>query len=246
MCATCRWSPMRRCASCRRTRSSRPRRRRRRRADRRHLGPGLDQGRQHAQAARHPPRRHRRALHRDPVRRSQAWRRSRHRNPRSPVAEQTLISLRAVTKIYGTGEAEVAALAGIDLDIHDGEFVAVMGPSGSGKSTSMNILGCLDTPTGGHYYFRGADVGRDEQGSAGAAAPALSRLRVPGLQSAEAHHGARKSRTAADLSRTCRAPSATAWRWKRWRRSAWPTAPITPQRNFPAASSSASPSPARW
>jgi putative ABC transport system ATP-binding protein len=75
------------------------------------------------------------------------------------VAEQALISLRGVTKIYGSGEAEVAALAGIDLDIRDGEFVAVMGPSGSGKSTTMNILGCLDTPTGGHYYFRGADVG---------------------------------------------------------------------------------------
>jgi putative ABC transport system ATP-binding protein len=72
---------------------------------------------------------------------------------------QPLISLRDVTKIYGSGEAEVRALAGIDLDVHDGEFVAVMGPSGSGKSTCMNILGCLDVPTGGHYYFRGADVG---------------------------------------------------------------------------------------
>jgi putative ABC transport system ATP-binding protein len=70
-----------------------------------------------------------------------------------------LIALRNVTKIYGTGEAAVAALAGIDLEIHDGEFVAVMGPSGSGKSTAMNILGCLDTPTSGTYFFRGADVG---------------------------------------------------------------------------------------
>ena len=72
---------------------------------------------------------------------------------------QPLIALRDVTKIYGSGEAEVRALAGIDLDVHDGEFVAVMGPSGSGKSTCMNILGCLDVPTSGHYYFRGADVG---------------------------------------------------------------------------------------
>jgi len=70
-----------------------------------------------------------------------------------------LIALDRVTKIYGTGEATVAALAGIDLKISDGEFVAVMGPSGSGKSTAMNILGCLDTPTGGTYRFRGADVG---------------------------------------------------------------------------------------
>ncbi len=73
--------------------------------------------------------------------------------------DQTLIELRGVTKIYGSGDAEVAALAGIDLVVHDGEFVAVMGPSGSGKSTCMNILGCLDAPTDGHYYFRGADVG---------------------------------------------------------------------------------------
>lgn len=75
------------------------------------------------------------------------------------MAGQPLIELRGVTKIYGSGEAAVAALAGIDLTIRDGEFVAVMGPSGSGKSTAMNILGCLDTPTSGQYYFRGTDVG---------------------------------------------------------------------------------------
>jgi putative ABC transport system ATP-binding protein len=57
------------------------------------------------------------------------------------------------------GEAEVKALAGIDLRIEQGEFLAVMGPSGSGKSTCMNILGCLDKPTAGSYFFRGADVG---------------------------------------------------------------------------------------
>ncbi|MBI3676361.1 MAG: ABC transporter ATP-binding protein [Proteobacteria bacterium] len=73
--------------------------------------------------------------------------------------EQILIELRQVTKVYGTGEAAVTALAGIDLAIDDGEFVAVMGPSGSGKSTAMNILGCLDVPTSGRYYFRGTDVG---------------------------------------------------------------------------------------
>ncbi len=74
------------------------------------------------------------------------------------MAPAPLIELRRVAKIYGTGEAQVAALAGIDLRITDGEFVAVMGPSGSGKSTCMNILGCLDAPTSGHFLFRGTDV----------------------------------------------------------------------------------------
>ena len=70
-----------------------------------------------------------------------------------------LIELRDVYKVYGEGEAMVAALAGVDLTIEAHEFVAVMGPSGSGKSTAMNILGCLDTPTRGYYFFRGTDVG---------------------------------------------------------------------------------------
>ncbi len=70
-----------------------------------------------------------------------------------------LIAFAGLTKIYGTGQAAVEALRGIDLVIEEGEFVAVMGPSGSGKSTCMNIMGCLDTPTGGTYTFKGVDVG---------------------------------------------------------------------------------------
>jgi putative ABC transport system ATP-binding protein len=69
-----------------------------------------------------------------------------------------LVELRGITKIYGTGQAAVRALRGIDLAVHDGEFVAVMGASGSGKSTCMNIVGCLDKPTSGSYLFRGVDV----------------------------------------------------------------------------------------
>ncbi|MBW1671993.1 MAG: ABC transporter ATP-binding protein [Deltaproteobacteria bacterium] len=71
----------------------------------------------------------------------------------------SLIELRGVTKVYGMGGAAMHALRDIDLRIDQGEFVAVMGPSGSGKSTCMNILGCLDTPTGGAYLFKGVDVG---------------------------------------------------------------------------------------
>jgi putative ABC transport system ATP-binding protein len=69
-----------------------------------------------------------------------------------------LISLRGVTKRYGSGATELMALKGIDLDIEAGEFVAIMGPSGSGKSTAMNVLGCLDTPTAGQYLFQGVHV----------------------------------------------------------------------------------------
>ena len=74
-----------------------------------------------------------------------------------------LIELRAVTKVYGAGAAAVHALAGVDLTIEEGEFVAIMGPSGSGKSTVMNIVGCLDTPTTGDYLFEGIEVGRLER-----------------------------------------------------------------------------------
>ncbi|WP_369736033.1 ABC transporter ATP-binding protein [Anaeromyxobacter sp. K] len=76
-----------------------------------------------------------------------------------PVPVAPLIELRGVTKIYGSGAAAVAALRGVDLRIDRGEFVAVMGPSGSGKSSTLNLLGCLDVPTGGHYLFSGVDVG---------------------------------------------------------------------------------------
>jgi putative ABC transport system ATP-binding protein len=71
---------------------------------------------------------------------------------------QTLIEFRGVTKVYGSGQASMIALKGVDFQINKSEFVAVMGPSGSGKSTCMNILGCLDTPTGGDYIFRGVRV----------------------------------------------------------------------------------------
>jgi len=72
---------------------------------------------------------------------------------------EPIIEFDRVARTYGKGHAEVHALAGVDLQVHEGEFVAVMGPSGSGKSTAMNILGCLDVPTAGAYRFRGVDVG---------------------------------------------------------------------------------------
>ena len=71
-----------------------------------------------------------------------------------------LIEFRGVTKTYGEGDAAMQALAGVSFRIANGEFVAIMGPSGSGKSTAMNIIGCLDVPTGGAYLFKGVDVGQ--------------------------------------------------------------------------------------
>ncbi|MDO3380327.1 MacB family efflux pump subunit [Geoalkalibacter halelectricus] len=83
----------------------------------------------------------------------------------SSCASEALIDLRGVTRTYSNGDLDVQVLHGIDLTIHAGEFVAIVGASGSGKSTLMNLLGCLDRPTTGSYAFMGRDVSgldRDE------------------------------------------------------------------------------------
>jgi putative ABC transport system ATP-binding protein len=74
----------------------------------------------------------------------------------------SLIDIRDVRKIYVMGTNEVRALAGVDLDVRAGEYLAVMGPSGSGKSTLMNVIGCLDTPSSGSYRLRGTEI-RDRE-----------------------------------------------------------------------------------
>ena len=99
-----------------------------------------------------------------------------------------LIRLENLVKIYDTGAIRVMGLKKINLAIHRGEFVAIMGHSGSGKSTLMNILGCLDRPTLGHYYLDGIDTAalRRHIGIQRSAADGIprrkDRLRVPILQ----------------------------------------------------------------
>ena len=72
--------------------------------------------------------------------------------------EDALVRVVDLCKVYNPGENEVRALDHVDLEIHKGEFVAIIGQSGSGKSTFMNMLGCLDVPTSGKYYLNGTDV----------------------------------------------------------------------------------------
>lgn len=74
--------------------------------------------------------------------------------------KREIIRIEGIRKIYKLGNQQVRALDGVDITIHENEYVAIMGPSGSGKSTMMNILGCLDTPTEGVYMLNGTDVSR--------------------------------------------------------------------------------------
>jgi putative ABC transport system ATP-binding protein len=80
----------------------------------------------------------------------------------------SLIDLHGVSRIYDLGHVQVAALQGVDLAVEEGEFLAIVGPSGSGKSTMMNILGCLDRPTGGTYTLAGTPIAElNDDGLAG-------------------------------------------------------------------------------
>mgnify|MGYP001399893586 CR=1 FL=1 len=76
----------------------------------------------------------------------------------APAGERTAFRVRGLTKVYGDGQSAVHALRGVDLDLHEGDFVVLLGPSGSGKSTLLNIVGGLDRPTAGTLHFRDREL----------------------------------------------------------------------------------------
>lgn len=90
-----------------------------------------------------------------------------HANPSPPQGHNSdrVFHVHGLTKIYGSGDAEVRALDGVDLNCHAGEFMVVLGASGSGKSTLLNLLGGLDTPTGGTLHYRDWDLGTADEKS---------------------------------------------------------------------------------
>ena len=77
---------------------------------------------------------------------------------RQPIAEGPMITLKHLAKVYRTTEVETTAMRDMNLEVRDGEFVAVMGPSGCGKSTFLNIVGMLDSPSAGEYWFDGQNI----------------------------------------------------------------------------------------
>ncbi len=88
--------------------------------------------------------------------------------PESGASAQPILRIEDIHKYYDMGETRVHALRGVSIEVHAGEFVAVMGASGSGKSTLMNIIGCLDSPSSGRYVLSGSDVSQlDKKSLAG-------------------------------------------------------------------------------
>ena len=113
----------------------------------------------------------------------------------------SLIECEDVWKVYRVGDMEVQALRGLSLTIEQGEFVAIMGSSGSGKSTLMNILGCLDQPTKGHYRLNGIEVGNLKPDQLAGYPQPADWVRLSELQSHSQNQRARKCAAPAVLSR---------------------------------------------
>jgi ABC-type oligopeptide transport system ATPase subunit len=143
-----------------------------------------------------------------------------------------LIELDEVERHYRLGDNDVAALAGVSLSIQAGEYVAIVGQSGSGKSTLMNVLGCLDKPTAGHYRIAGRDTGALEPDELAALRREHFSMRAP-MSRCPRSTPARRHIPASSARLPC---------WPDW---AWPTGWTTSPTSSAAASSSASAWPAR-
>ena len=101
-----------------------------------------------------------------------------------------LMLLDSVSKVYGDGEIAVHALRDVDFTLERGDYLAIIGSSGSGKSTLMNIVGCLDQPTSGHYLLEGIDVGALDDFELSVHPQPADRPRLPELQPDPADDGA--------------------------------------------------------
>ncbi len=111
-------------------------------------------------------------------------------------APPSVIATRNLVKTFVVGDHQVRALRGVNIEVPRGEFLAVTGPSGSGKSTFMHIVGCLDRPTSGQYLLDGQDVSTMSKNELAEVRNKTHRLRLPGIQPAVAHDGARQRRAA--------------------------------------------------
>lgn len=162
------------------------------------------------------------------------------------TAQCSIIETHDLTKLYGMGDATVAALRGVSIKIEPGEFVAIMGPSGSGKSTLMHILGCLSQPTAGTYILDGEDVSHFDMVQLAAVrnkkigfifqsynllarTSALRNVTLPLLYN---HDGTRTSRREMKKPASC------------WSGLGWANGFFISLMSFPVVSSNASPSPA--
>ena len=129
-----------------------------------------------------------------------------------------LIELDDIHRVYQVGGETVHALRGVNIGIDKGEWVAIIGQSGSGKSTLMNVIGCLDTPTGGSYRLNGKDVSRMSRRRARRHPQSGDRVHLPELPAAAARDGAVERRAAAGVPRRAREGAARAGASRRSRR----------------------------